>query len=63
MCLRGGEMHRAITTDQAQSALMLLSAAINMLETGCEFKLIPADLPWVLVILELMPQMPLQDGR
>ena len=50
-----------ITTDQAQSALILLSAIAYSLECGQSYRIECADLPWIKTILELMPQMPLKD--
>lgn len=52
-----------ITTSQAQSALILLSVIASKLETGQPYTVDPSDLPWIMVILELMPQMPLADER
>jgi hypothetical protein len=50
-----------VTTDQAQSALIMLSAIAYSLECGKSYRVECADLKWVKVILELMPQMPLED--
>lgn len=49
------------TTDQAQSALMMLSAIAHSLECGKSFRVYPSDLKWIMVIFELLPQMPLED--
>ena len=48
-----------MTNEKAQSALILLSVIANSLERGEPYTISPADLPWVMVILELMPEMPL----
>ncbi len=52
-----------VTTSQAHSALILLSAIITTLEKGETYHVVPEDLPWMMVILKLMPQMPLADER
>ena len=52
-----------VTTDQAQSALILLSVMAADLEKGIPFTVKPADLPWIMVIFDLLPQMPLDDER
>jgi hypothetical protein len=52
-----------MTTSEAHSALILLSVIASTLERGETYTVDPADLKWILVILELMPQMPLQDER
>lgn len=48
-----------ITTSQAHSALILLSCIASKLQAGDTFHVVPEDLPWIMVALELMPQMPL----
>ncbi len=53
----------AITTNQAQSALILLSVIATTLERGEPYTVSPADLPWIMVTLRLMPEMPLADER
>jgi hypothetical protein len=57
----GGGIVNKVTTDQAQSALILLSAIAYALERNQSYRLYPTDLKWIKVILELMPQMPLED--
>jgi hypothetical protein len=57
---RGGVV---ITTDKAQSALILMSVIASKLQSGEPYTVDPADLPWIMVILELMPKMPLADER
>lgn len=51
------------TTPQAQSALILLSVIASTLERGETYHIQPEDLPWIRVVLELMPNAPLGDGR
>lgn len=52
-----------VTTSQAQSALVLLSWIATNLEQGKPYTIEPSDLPWIMVMLDLMPQMPLADER
>jgi hypothetical protein len=49
------------TTSQAHSALILLSVIATALERGESYRLVPEDLPWIMVALELMPAMPLVE--